>query len=93
METRGRKSIEMIGRTFGRLTILESAGRHKNGRLLYKCECRCGTIKTIDGVSLRSGSTISCGCALRSNRKAYFIGIVEEAKRVAEREKGISNGR
>lgn len=49
--------IDLTGKKFGRLTVLEYAGNLK-----WKCQCECGTIKIIYGEALRIGATISCGC-------------------------------
>ena len=65
------KSEDLIGRTFGRLTVVDYAedyvspsGDHKRR---WKCSCRCGSGKdvyvTTDG--LKSGKTKSCGCYAR----------------------------
>lgn len=56
------KRIEMIGKKFGRLTVLEATNKRKCGCIVYKCLCECGTIKYINGKLLRSGETKSCGC-------------------------------
>jgi hypothetical protein len=53
----------MIGKRFGRLTVIESGGVSKNRKLLWICQCDCGNItKPIVGSNLRSGTTKSCGC-------------------------------
>jgi len=54
--------IPMLGKKFGRLTVLEEMGREKDGTILWKCICECGTVKIINGSSLRKGATRSCGC-------------------------------
>jgi hypothetical protein len=56
----------MIGRTFGRLTILEDAGRYHRQQL-YRVRCQCGIEKIIRGYQLTAGKTVSCGC-LRNER-------------------------
>jgi len=52
---------EMIGRRFGRITVLEYEG--KRGRASYfVCKCDCGNTKSIYGYSLVcGGKNISCG--------------------------------
>lgn len=53
----------MLGRTFGRLTVIGFAGNH--GKRLVKhwfCKCKCGKSLTVSGNNLRSGNTKSCGC-------------------------------
>jgi len=56
------KIKNMVGKQFGRLTVLEEAGRSKYGAVLWKCLCNCGTIKIVNGNELRRGDTKSCGC-------------------------------
>lgn len=59
------KRAEMIGKKFGRLTVTKlsenTSGNRK--RLLYLCDCDCGT-KNVEviGEKLRQGTTKSCGC-------------------------------
>lgn len=56
------KRIEMSGKTFGRLTVIDCAGKDKNNSLTWRCLCTCGNITVVDGRSLRRGNTRSCGC-------------------------------
>lgn len=56
------QKVEMIGKRFGRLVVLAEDKRNRNGVIFYKCFCDCGKEKVINGVSLRSGATKSCGC-------------------------------
>ena len=55
----------MIGKRFGRLTVIEEFASDKRGRY-YRCICDCGNItRPIYGPSLRLGRTKSCGCIQR----------------------------
>lgn len=57
------KLIELTGKRFGRLTVLERAKHNDNGnKPLWKCKCDCGKIVVVRGQDLRSGKTRSCGC-------------------------------
>lgn len=56
------RSIDLVGKQFGRLTVLHEAGRDKHSNALWQCECSCGVIKTYIASKLRSGTTRSCGC-------------------------------
>lgn len=47
---------------FGRLTFVRKAGVNRHRKILWECECRCGTTVTVVASSLRSGNTTSCGC-------------------------------
>jgi hypothetical protein len=53
--------INLVGRRFGRLIVLEFAGTDK-GRANWNCQCDCGRSVLALGSSLRRGFTTSCGC-------------------------------
>jgi excisionase family DNA binding protein len=53
---------EITGQHFGRLTVIERAGSGKHKYALWRCVCDCGTVKIVNGNSLRRGRTQSCGC-------------------------------
>lgn len=59
--------IEMVGRRFGRLTVMERADDLEPGRPRWLCRCDCGNEKVVRGISLRKGDTKSCGCLSREN--------------------------
>lgn len=56
------KRIEMEGKKFNRLQVIERVDNDKYGRPMYKCTCDCGNTVNVLGKSLRSGNTKSCGC-------------------------------
>lgn len=56
------KSINLIGKRFGRLVVIEEAGRDKFGEVQWLCRCDCGNSKTSSGSRLRKGKCTSCGC-------------------------------
>lgn len=55
------RSKDMIGKKFGKLTILNFAYK-KDDRYFWLCECECGSKTTVCGSLLRQGRTKSCGC-------------------------------
>lgn len=57
--------IEMVGKTFGRLTVLYRDGVADHHAAAWRCWCLCGTEKTMSGQRLRNGSATSCGCFMR----------------------------
>lgn len=59
------KFIDLHGQTFGRLRVLGLSGVGKSGQYQWKCRCDCGTEVSVNGYSLRSGHTKSCGCRHR----------------------------
>jgi hypothetical protein len=56
------KLVDRIGQVFGKLTVLEQAGRNNLKKVLWRCQCECGQeILAVSG-SLVTGNTKSCGC-------------------------------
>lgn len=55
------KFIDLTDQYFGRWHVLEFSHMKKTGAV-WKCECECGTIKEVEGRSLRNGTSYSCGC-------------------------------
>lgn len=64
--------IDIIGKTFHNLTVINEFGHDNLKKLIYNCQCSCGNSVTVLGISLRDGSTKSCGC-LRSNRAKQWV--------------------
>lgn len=65
-ETSRAKTIDMVGQTFGRLFVEARATKPKhikNRHVYWDCMCECGIEVVVDGTHLRSGHTVSCGCA------------------------------
>lgn len=54
--------IDLIGKRFGRLTVLSYSHKDKRHRLFWLCICDCGNKTTPRGDLLKSGGTKSCGC-------------------------------
>lgn len=54
--------ISLVGKTFGRLTVLSRGGYGKGKDIRWVCSCTCGKTKEISGISLREGRSKSCGC-------------------------------
>lgn len=62
--------INMKGKKYGRLTVLERIPRPDFMAARYTwwcCRCDCGEIVSVDGHNLRMGHTKSCGCLRREN--------------------------
>lgn len=56
------RAVEMIGRRFGRLVVVEKAGVDRWKHLTWQVICDCGETLITLGESLRNGNTTSCGC-------------------------------
>ena len=56
------KMLDLLGRRFGRLTVLERYGVDKWRRIKWRCRCDCGNEVMTLGCNLKNGHTKSCGC-------------------------------
>lgn len=65
------KMIDITGQIFGKLTVIENAGKLDGRRYFWKCQCECGNLIIKPGASLRSGNTKSCGCGKYDGLKKY----------------------
>jgi hypothetical protein len=57
------KKVDLTGQKFGRLTVIEFAGRMENRRKTtrgWRCVCDCGKEVIVDTNALRSGNTTGC---------------------------------
>ena len=53
---------DLVGKTFGQLTVTGYAGK-RNGRIhCWNCVCSCGNTTVVRQDYLKSGKTRSCGC-------------------------------
>lgn len=65
---------DLTGQTFGDLTVLEQAGRYQSGGgqgVIWRCKCVCGGEIETRATHLRSGTTVSCGCAMRGIKNRF----------------------
>jgi hypothetical protein len=54
--------IDLTGKRFGKLVALKIAGRDKDKKLLWLCQCDCGGTKIVPRHDLRRLYVRSCGC-------------------------------
>lgn len=59
---------QMIGQTFGLLTVSARSGSDGRGNALWKCTCSCGNELVFMGSDLRAKKRTSCGCASPKKR-------------------------
>lgn len=53
---------DLVGKKFGRLTVVGYSHTNKHGKAMWVCLCECGTTIVTSGNHLVSGHTSSCGC-------------------------------
>jgi len=61
--------IDLTDKKFGRLTVIEYAGKTKGKISLWKCLCNCGNESIVLSSNLKSGKTQSCGCLFNEKIK------------------------
>lgn len=59
----------LIGKKFGRLTVLSLCDRKVGERTRWRCLCECGKEVDVLGTSLVNGGTRSCGCLAKEARQ------------------------
>lgn len=66
-----QKFVDLTGKKFGRLTVIQiaSRGSRKTNGLYWQCACSCGNLTIIPHYNLLRGSTKSCGCVRREKIK------------------------
>lgn len=66
------RTIDLRGQRFGRLTVIELAGKSAVGRIRWRCRCDCGTQTVAHSNNLlrRKNGTVSCGCLSRELSRA-----------------------
>jgi hypothetical protein len=66
------KIVDMIGQRFGEWEVIclteHPNPKPNNNPAYWLCKCSCGTEKAVCGISLRNGSSTSCGCNRKYNR-------------------------
>ena len=69
----GRKKINLVGKKFNRLLVIEDTGMMRYTHAIYKCLCDCGNTKNVASEHLKSGNVKSCGCLAIENGRKQFI--------------------
>ena len=67
---------DLTNNKFGRLTVINYVGKTKDRHAKWLCKCECGNEVVVNGNSLISGHTQSCGCLQkeRTSKSRYKHG-------------------
>lgn len=63
------KLINLLGQSFGELTVIERAENTIDNKARWKCKCSCGKERIVKSDDLRKGKITSCGCKNSSRSK------------------------
>lgn len=69
--SRKRRDDSIIGKVYGRLTVVARAGKDKSGHSMFECVCECGAKTVVARSNLTGGYTTSCGCARKDSVSAH----------------------
>lgn len=76
--------VDITGLRFGRLLVIEKAGKGSSRQWNWRCQCDCGSVVSVSGTSLRRKvrATKSCGCLTKeagaeNGRRNLTHGMVE----------------
>lgn len=65
--------MNLIGRRFGRLTVVAEAPRNSSGKVRWLCRCDCGRGRIVIGTMLVTGHVTSCGCERNAKQRLFQI--------------------
>jgi len=75
------KANDLIGKVFGRLTVIERLQNSQYGQARWRCLCQCGKEAITTTSTLNSGGKISCGCAAFYDLTGRRFGMLEAIRR------------
>lgn len=72
------KLIDLTGKKYNRLTVIEQKEPDKRGEIQWLCECDCGNTKIVASYNIRKGLVKSCGCYQRDRVKTHGMSKTTE---------------
>jgi hypothetical protein len=57
--------LDLTGQAYGLLTALAPTDKRQDNLVVWRCQCRCGSIALVNTNRLRVGAVKSCGCLNR----------------------------
>jgi len=62
-------SINLKGKKFGKLKVVEKTEKRQRGYVIWKCLCDCGNITYVTSNNLKHNLTRSCGCLMKKKNR------------------------
>lgn len=62
-------TVDRTGVRYGRLVALRNTQKKQGSNFIWECRCDCGNVIEVNGQSLKSGKTQSCGCLLKEKSR------------------------
>lgn len=80
-----KRILNLRGRKFGRLTVIDKIGSNKHKNPVWSCKCECGSLTKATSTSLVNGNVRSCGClaldyikALTTHGQSLYKNVTSE---------------
>ena len=70
-----RATADLVGKQFGKLTVLEKTGEQEDRYWTWRCRCDCGNEVVVNTKRLTRGTVFHCGCEKKSPAS---LGLVPE---------------
>ena len=71
-------ALNLIGKQYGRLTVIAKCDYKINKGSVWLCQCECGNTKEVAGKSLQAGTCRSCGCLKQESDRAPKGNVKDE---------------
>lgn len=78
----------LIGKKFGKLTVVKGDGSKDTNRKKWLCRCDCGNEVWVRALGLVMGHTSSCGCARWTDIAGYRFGTLTAIAPTEQRKNG-----
>lgn len=72
------KAQNLIGKQFGKLTVIKKTELRKDNRPVWECKCICGNLTLVNSHELMSGTRVSCGCKNKSAGESIIETLLQE---------------
>lgn len=81
---------DLTGQRFERWVVLRRAP-NRGKAVMWECQCDCGTVRIVQGTSLKSGASTNCGCGRIENHRRTHGLTHHPLYRVWQRMKGCTS--
>lgn len=63
------KQLDLTGKRFEHLTVLQKLNEKENGYAMWLCQCDCGGVIKVNTKKLKRGTITNCGCIPKKNAR------------------------
>ena len=74
--SRERYYKSLLGKRFGKWTVISEVEKNKRRERCWLCRCDCGKEKVVPSRNLRYGESSSCGCSIQDKCNITYVGKI-----------------